>query len=379
MLLRHALVHTGTGETIPDCDIRIENGKIAAVGKGLETGVETQDLSGKHVFPGFIDAGGFAGATDMAYHAKDFNENSDPSVPHLDIWHSIDPDEITRQELYKSGVTSIAVSPGNQNVLGGTVAVVKSYGKNLNRMTVRRDAALKGSVTREVSQMFGPKAGPRTRMAMVYLLKNAIERTDYPDDYRGRRTRQIMDSVRGGEIPLVVAAETSAEIESVLDVLAGGSVKPAFVLAYQAARASEAIRRAGAQVILGEFSHYSSVLRHEADFGALVGLAKNGVPFSIALLSGDATICGRECYFWTAAKLAQGGAGEDLLLDMMCGNPARLYGVSHRIGALAPGLDADLAVFDGNPMTQVNARLVETVIDGRAVYRAGEEAESCCC
>jgi alpha-D-ribose 1-methylphosphonate 5-triphosphate diphosphatase PhnM len=167
-------------------------------------------------------------------------------------------------------------------------------------------------------------------------------------------------------------------MESVLDVLDGTGVKLAFILAYQAAKAGEAIRRAGAQVALGEFSHYSSALWHDADFGALVGLAKSGVPFSIALLCADA-ICGRECYFWTASKLAQGGADEALLLDMMCGNPARLYGVDHRIGALAPGLDADLAIFDGNPLTQVNARLVQTIIDGRTVYRAGEEAESCCC
>ncbi|MDR1639465.1 MAG: amidohydrolase family protein [Clostridiales bacterium] len=375
MLFRNALVHTGT-ETIPDCDIRIEEGKIAELGKGLEpkSGEASVDLSGKQVFPGFIDAGDYAGATDMAYEAKDFNENSNPVVPHLDIWHSIDPDELTRQELYMSGITSVAVSPGGNCVLGGTVAVVKTYGKNLHRMTVKRDAALKGSVTKEVSRVFGARWA-KTRMAMIQLLKEALQQGNYEGSYRYRRTQEVIGSVLKGKIPLIIEAETAAEMESVMDALKDlveSGIRLAFVVAFQADRAGEAIKKANAQVILGEFTHYTSMMRNEANFAALVQLAKDGVPFSIALLSED-SICGRECYFWTAAKLRQGGVDEKLLLDMMCGNPARLFGVDDRIGALAPGLDADFVIFEGNPLTQVEARVLETFIEGRSVYKAGRE------
>jgi imidazolonepropionase-like amidohydrolase len=439
LLIKNALVHTGKGEVIADCDILIENGKIAALGKNLgggggrtagaagaigaaaanstagtavagsagsaaglagETGAigaaaaatansaaaaasianaanaavaageaAVIDMAGKHVFPGFIDGGDFIGAIDMAYHAKDYNENSGPVLPHLDIWHSIDPDEVVRQELYKSGITSIAVTPGNQSVIGGTACVIKTHGRNINRMTVRRDAALKGSVLSVVGKTFGAKGGPQTRMAMIHLLKGALEQSEYADDYRGRRSREVMDAVRRGDMPLIVAAETAAEIESVIDAVGRTGARLAFALAFQAARAREAVKRAGAGIVLGETAWDAAALYNEVDFSELAAMAGDGVDFSISLLAPD-FIHGRECYWWTAAKFLQGGADEGLVLGMMCANPARLYGVADRIGALAPGMDADLAIFDGNPFAQVGARLLETIIDGEPVYVA---------
>ena len=47
---------------------------------------------------------------------------------------------------------------------------------------------------------------------------------------------------------------------------------------------------------------------------------------------------------------------------------AKICGVSDRIGSIEPGKDADLAVFDGNPM-EVFTDTLMTIIDGEIVYR----------
>ena len=39
-------------------------------------------------------------------------------------------------------------------------------------------------------------------------------------------------------------------------------------------------------------------------------------------------------------------------------------------GLVKPGLDADLLIYEGNPVAQVGAKLLETMIDGEAVYTA---------
>ena len=49
-------------------------------------------------------------------------------------------------------------------------------------------------------------------------------------------------------------------------------------------------------------------------------------------------------------------------------NAAKICGVSDRIGCIEPGKDADLAVFDGNPM-EVFTNTLMTIIDGKIVYR----------
>ena len=49
---------------------------------------------------------------------------------------------------------------------------------------------------------------------------------------------------------------------------------------------------------------------------------------------------------------------------------AELLGLSERIGSLEPGKDADIAVFDKNPVTSLDAKCILTVIDGKIVYRS---------
>ena len=49
-------------------------------------------------------------------------------------------------------------------------------------------------------------------------------------------------------------------------------------------------------------------------------------------------------------------------------NPARILGVDDRLGSLAPGKDADLCVWSGDPL-DVMSRVERAYVDGREVYR----------
>lgn len=48
--------------------------------------------------------------------------------------------------------------------------------------------------------------------------------------------------------------------------------------------------------------------------------------------------------------------------------PAKICGVSDRVGSLEAGKDADIAIFDGNPM-EVFTHTLYTLIDGKIVYQ----------
>lgn len=51
-------------------------------------------------------------------------------------------------------------------------------------------------------------------------------------------------------------------------------------------------------------------------------------------------------------------------------NPAVICGVEERVGSIEVGKDADIAVFDGNPM-EIFTKTLYTIIDGKIVYDAG--------
>lgn len=56
-------------------------------------------------------------------------------------------------------------------------------------------------------------------------------------------------------------------------------------------------------------------------------------------------------------------------------NAAKICGVDDRVGSLAPGKDADIAVFTGNPM-EVFTRTLYTLINGEIVYSAEDSDTS---
>ena len=48
-------------------------------------------------------------------------------------------------------------------------------------------------------------------------------------------------------------------------------------------------------------------------------------------------------------------------------NPAIVAGVQDRVGSLEPGKDADIAVFVGNPLHDIQARALQVFVNGEPV------------
>ena len=368
MIIKNGRVHTGTGEILSGQDILVENGKISAVGTNLSgKGHETFDAAGLEVYPGFIDAVDYAGCIDMAFSAKDYNELSDPITPHLDIKDSVDPDELTRQELFQSGITSIGVSPGNYDLIGGQMCVMKTEGRNVNKMIVRQKVAVKGSVLDLVRKFYGGRGvAPASKMGMICMLRAALDKAkasapsgDFLEDLKNEVLKKVLDR----KIPLIMTADTQADIETLIEALKEYDVSLVISNAFQAGQAGEAILQSGIPLILGEATFFSMDYNYEVDYEKILELGRAGILIGLSLLA-DEDIRGRECYFWTVSRLMKAGADAEEVLRMMTLNPAKILGVSDVIGSIEVGKDADFAIFQDDPIRHCGAKLVKTIIRG---------------
>lgn len=61
------------------------------------------------------------------------------------------------------------------------------------------------------------------------------------------------------------------------------------------------------------------------------------------------------------------GLDRDQALRLVTINPAEIMGVSDRVGSLAPGKDADLVVWSGDPL-DIYQRPEQVYMDGKRVY-----------
>jgi hypothetical protein len=107
---------------------------IAAVGKGvaLPAGAEIVDARGRFVMPGIIDAMTYYGLRPQA-----LNDRENPLTPENRALRGFYPfGEFLRgpggiavdREMLSGGVTTVYIAPGDQQVIGGQGAVVKTWG-----------------------------------------------------------------------------------------------------------------------------------------------------------------------------------------------------------------------------------------------------------
>ena len=75
-----------------------------------------------------------------------------------------------------------------------------------------------------------------------------------------------------------------------------------------------------------------------------------------------------------ARTIKYSGLTRDEALSLVTLNPARLLGMEARIGSIEPGKDADLVLYDRDPMS-IYARVDMTVIDGAVVCDKARDYE----
>jgi imidazolonepropionase-like amidohydrolase len=95
-------------------------------------------------------------------------------------------------------------------------------------------------------------------------------------------------------------------------------------------------------------------------------LEEAGVDFC---LSTHHPVLSVELFHASACLYAARGVSEAGVLRAITETPARIFGLDDRVGKIAPGLDADLVVFEGDPFRSMS-RVVSTMIDGETVYEA---------
>ena len=49
-------------------------------------------------------------------------------------------------------------------------------------------------------------------------------------------------------------------------------------------------------------------------------------------------------------------------------NPAKTLGIDNRVGSIEVGKDADIVIWDNNPL-EIQSNVLYTIIDGKVVYR----------
>jgi len=371
VLFQHARILTATGSSLADTDLLVQNGKIAKIGKGLNApnGVKVVDLTGKTLTPGLVDAHSHRGADDI-------NEVSAISAE-VRMQDMINADQEGVYQALTVGITSGLLLHGSANPIGGQSIVVRHKYRRSPAEVIFPGAPrmIKFALGENVKGWAGVRY-PNTRMGVETVYRRAFnDAKDYMavwDAYkaspttapprRDLRLETLADILRG---KIRVQCHSYRQDEMLMMVRL--SQEFGFNLTLQHALESYKIApelakaKVPVSIFADGFAYKLEVVDSIPMAAALLDEAGVLVSINTDTFSGPAPLA------QDAAKTIRYGVSPDRALQMITINAAKELGIDQRVGTIEVGKDADLAVWDGTPMSSY-AKCLMTFIEGEAYF-----------
>lgn len=374
-------VWTMAGEVYSRAVVLVEEGKIKEVGPDVKVPPEAEviDAAGKMVLPGFIDAHCHLGIMEEIYRIEgdDVNENTEPVTPHLRALDAINPDDVGFKDAVAGGVTTVVVTPGSANVIGGEMVAIKTWGKVVDDMVVRFPAGLKAALGENPKRNYAEvKKMPVTRMASAALLRETLveaqnylsrqekaRREDDRDPERNLKLEAVTRVLRR-EVPLRVHAHRADDIMTAIRIAREFNISLVLEHCTEGHRVAEYIAGAGVPAVVGPvITSRAKVELKERSLATAAALARAGVSFAIMT---DHPVVPIQYLSLSAGLACRGGLPEEKALEAITIGAARVVGLDKLIGSLEPGKDADIVIIEGHPF-DLRSKITNVLINGRRV------------
>lgn len=383
LLIKNGYVKPITGADIPCGQVLIDQGKILAVGETIDApaACPVYDATGCMVTPGLIDGHTHLGIHEEAqrWEGNDTNEYSNPVTPTIRGIDGINPMDEGFTNALHGGVTTAVIGPGSANVVGGTFAALKLHGHCVDDMVIKEPVAMKIAFGENPKGAYGQngRKEPYTRMGVASLLRQLLAKTKkYAEDIAAAekdsaKTRlfdpqlEAMLPVIRKEIPLKAHAHKAYDILTALRIAREFDVNITLDHVTEGHLIVEELKRAGKPLLVGPSLGSKTKIELAEKSFATPGILYNA-GMEICIIT-DAPVIPLYYLPLCAGLAIREGLPEDAAWRAITINPAKVAGIDARVGSLEPGKDADIAVFRGNPLRDIQAKAQQVFVGGEPV------------
>lgn len=376
LLIKNGLVFTMEINEERCADVLIDNGKILKIAQTIlpTERMRVLDASGLRVYPGFIDAHSHIGIAEekKTGQGDESNEGTNPITPCIRAIDAVNPMDSAFHNALASGITSVMVGPGSANPIGGQFAFIKTHGRRLDDRIVLAPSAMKLAFGENPMTNYGTNGNiPSSRMGIASLIREELTLAkQYFRDGNDAQEQFNMECYRelfAGNIPLKAHVHRADDIFTAIRIANEFGLGLTLDHCTEGHLIADAIAESGFPAIVGP--SLASRSKDEvscSDFKTPGILQKAGV---LVALTTDHPVS-RIQYLPLCAGLAvKEGMSEWGALRAITIDAARICRVEHRVGSLKEGKDADIAIFDGDPLT-VASGVKYTLVGGEIAWQA---------
>jgi imidazolonepropionase-like amidohydrolase len=371
-----AKIHVKPGQTIENGTLVIDRGKVTSVGPGSRApaGAKAIDGTGKVITAGLID--GISGVglvgidlepqvVDGRFGATD-TVHSDPVHASYQARNGFDPRDVNVAITRAGGLTTVIAAPAGGLVSGQSAAFALDGGAD----PVRTSVAMHVTLGPEGAGAAGGSRGKSLEILRELLDDARIfgkDRKDYEKNAKrrmiaDRRDLEALQPVLARTLPMVVAAESEADIRAALRLAKELDIRIAISGGAEAWRVAKELAAAKVPVMLDPTANLPvDLAASEVSDEAAAILNKAGVQVVITTLGAS---WGARVLRQLAGNAVARGLPWDKALAAITSIPASLFGLTGR-GTLERGAVADVVLWSGDPLeltTTVDTVIIEGVV-----------------
>jgi len=371
--------------------ILIEDKKIIKIFNETDTlpnkedkNVTILDAQGGWILPGLIESHCHLGVIEdkKGTIGQVSNEVVNPITPYLSALDGVNPMDASFRDAVRAGITSVMVGPGSTNVVGGQFIFMKTYGRIIDDMVIMAPAAMKIAFGENpIMNYQGLNISPVTRMSIASMLRDEItEAIQYKEEkeyskkknefYKVNYRYECWMPVLEKKIPLKAHVHRADDIMTAVRIAKEFDLKLTLDHCTEGFLIADRLREEGFPAIVGPNLNFRNKLELENMAFETPGIL-SGAGVMIALTTDHPVSLIQLLPICAGLAVRAGLPFEDGLRAITI-NAARICNVDDRVGSLQEGMDADIAIFDGNPM-EVFTKTLYTIIDGSIVYDYSKE------
>jgi imidazolonepropionase-like amidohydrolase len=360
-------VHTVSGSAIPNGTVVFQDGRITAVGANvvIPDGAERVDVTGRHVYPGLIDALSQMGLYEIGAVpvTVDLNEVGRFN-PNVRARLAVNPESRHIGTARSNGVLVTVTAPAG-GIIAGLASAMALDGWTWEQMTLAPDLGMVvqwpspfqerqyDESVRDLSDFFAT--------ARAYTAARAAA----PARHRVDARLEAMAPVLDGRTPVLVHASELRQIQDAVAWAEAEGVRIVLIGGHDAGYVADLLARRGIPVVVTTVldSPNRAWEPYDTRYTLPARLHQAGVPFAIAGAA-SAPYANRLPYE-AGAAIAFGLPAQEALRAVTL-YPARILGLDQRIGTIEPGRDATLLVTTGSPLEYATT-IEQAYIQGRRI------------
>ncbi len=388
VLIKNATVWTNEKDgKLENADVLLKNGKIAKVGKNLsEAGAKVIDGTNKHVTPGIIDEHSHIALNGI-------NEATQAVTAEVRMSDVVNHEDINIYRQLAGGVTTSQLLHGSANPIGGQSAIIKlRWGKSPEELLVENaDGYIKfalGENVKQSNRANSTERFPQSRMGVEQVFVDAFQRAKEYD--QAWKSYNKLSKRQQGKTP---APRRDLELEALAEILN----EKRFITCHSYVQSEINMMMKVADQMGFKVNTFTHILEgykvadkmrdHGAgastfgDWWAYKMEVKDAIPYNAGIMSSlgvvtainsDDAEMARRLNQEAAKSVKYAGMSEEEALKMVTLNPAKLLHLDNRMGSIKVGKDADVVLWNENPLS-IYAKPLKTFVDGTAYYDLEED------